>query len=103
MSDRSLPAAAASYIRWFRDVGLADVPLVGGKNASLGELSRMGTATGVRVPDGFAVTAEAYRDQLAIGGLGQRVAGRLRGIDGTDLEALAAAGADLRAWVEEAP
>lgn len=50
-----------SYIRWFSEIGIDDVPLVGGKNASLGEMYQNLTAEGVRVPNGFAVTAEAYR------------------------------------------
>jgi pyruvate,water dikinase len=50
-----------SYIRWFNEIGLDDVPLVGGKNASLGEMYQNMTTEGVRVPNGFAVTAEAYR------------------------------------------
>jgi pyruvate,water dikinase len=54
-------SAASPYIRWFRDVGVDDVPLVGGKNVSLGELYRELTLAGVRVPDGFAITADAYR------------------------------------------
>ena len=52
------------YIRWFNDLGMADVPLVGGKNASLGEMYRELAAEGVRVPNGFAITAEAYRHVL---------------------------------------
>jgi pyruvate,water dikinase len=50
-----------SYIRWFKEIGIDDVPLVGGKNASLGEMYQNLTADGVRVPNGFAITAEAYR------------------------------------------
>ena len=50
-----------SYIRWFSDIGLRDVALVGGKNASLGELYRELTGRGVRVPNGFAITADGYR------------------------------------------
>jgi phosphoenolpyruvate synthase/pyruvate phosphate dikinase len=50
-----------SYIRWFNEIGLDDVPLVGSKNASLGEMYQNLTTEGVRVPNGFAVTAEAYR------------------------------------------
>ena len=49
--------SAQTFIRWFSDITLADVPLVGGKNASLGEMYRNLTETGVRVPNGFAVTA----------------------------------------------
>jgi phosphoenolpyruvate synthase/pyruvate phosphate dikinase len=51
----------ADFIRWFEDIGIDDVPDVGGKNASLGEMYRELTPEGIRVPDGFAVTATAYR------------------------------------------
>ena len=50
-----------SYIRWFKEIGIDNVPLVGGKNASLGEMYQNLTADGVRVPNGFAITADAYR------------------------------------------
>ncbi len=56
-----LPTTDVVYIRWFADLGLDDIPLVGGKNASLGELYRALSAVGVRVPPGFAITADAYR------------------------------------------
>ena len=56
--------ADANYIRGFRELGLKDVPLVGGKTASLGELYTALTPKGINVPDGFAVTAAAYRDAL---------------------------------------
>ncbi|WP_445928509.1 PEP/pyruvate-binding domain-containing protein [Marinomonas sp. TI.3.20] len=52
------------YIRWFEEIGIDDVAQVGGKNASLGEMYQQLTAQGVRVPNGFAVTAEAYRKVL---------------------------------------
>ena len=55
---------SGSYIRFFEEIGIDDVPLVGGKNASLGEMYRELTPQGVKVPNGFAVTAEAYRDML---------------------------------------
>jgi pyruvate,water dikinase len=57
--------AGSKYVRFFADLQLADVPLVGGKNASLGELYRALRPQGVLVPNGFAITAEAYRDVLA--------------------------------------
>ena len=57
-----------SYIRWFSELGVDDVAEVGGKNASLGELYRELTPLGVNVPNGFAVTASAYRDTLTAGG-----------------------------------
>jgi len=50
-----------AYIRWFNEIGIDDVPLVGGKNASLGEMYQNLTAEGVQVPNGFAVTAQAYQ------------------------------------------
>ena len=56
------------YVRWFSDLRLRDIPEVGGKNASLGELYSTLSAEGVRVPDGFALTAAAYRDMLARSG-----------------------------------
>ena len=78
---------------------MKDVADVGGKNASLGEMiSQLGGA-GVRVPGGFATTAGAYRQFLAQGGLDQRVAGRLRGLDVSDVSALARAGAEIRGWI----
>lgn len=53
-----------SWIRWFEDIGIQDIPLVGGKNASLGEMYRELASTGVKVPNGLAITAEAYREFL---------------------------------------
>ncbi len=53
-----------TYIRRFNELGIADVPLVGGKNASLGEMYRTLSGQGVKVPNGFATTAQAYRDYL---------------------------------------
>jgi len=52
------------YVKWFGELGMDDVPLVGGKNASLGEMTRELSALGLRIPEGFAVTAQAYRDML---------------------------------------
>ncbi|MDH6236187.1 phosphoenolpyruvate synthase [Cryobacterium sp. CG_9.6] len=59
----------SSSVVWFDDIGLADISRVGGKNASLGEIVRSLTASGVRVPDGFATTADAYRGFIAYNGL----------------------------------
>ena len=61
------------YIRWFEEIGIEDVPLVGGKNASLGEMVRELTAEGIKVPNGFAVTAEAYWNLLRTSGLEQYI------------------------------
>jgi pyruvate,water dikinase len=92
-----------AYIRWLREIALTDVPLVGGKTASLGELYRELAPAGVRVPDGFAITADAYSEIIGAGGLWERIADLLRGVDGRDVAALAAAGAELRRLVEAAP
>ncbi len=54
-----------NYIRWFNELTIDDVPLVGGKNASLGEMYQALTPQGIQIPNGFAVTAEGYRYLLA--------------------------------------
>ncbi len=82
---------------------MTDVDRVGGKNASLGELLSQLTSAGIRVPDGFATTAEAFRLFLKEGGLEDRISERLNGLDVDDVKALAQAGADIRRWIEEAP
>ena len=82
---------------------MTDVPRVGGKNASLGEMIGELSAAGVRVPGGFATTADAFREFLARDGLGGRIRQRLAGLDVADVRSLAAAGGDIRAWVEAAP
>ncbi|MEX5312860.1 PEP/pyruvate-binding domain-containing protein, partial [Kocuria sp. CPCC 205233] len=61
---------AAPEVRWFEELGIADVPLVGGKNASLGELVRELASRGVRVPGGFATSADAYRSYVEANGIG---------------------------------
>ena len=95
--------AGARYIRWFRDIGLADVGTVGGKNASLGELYRELRSTGVRVPNGFAVTAEAYRHFLETGGLADVIRETLTGLDTGNLSALAERGRRIRSAIVAAP
>jgi pyruvate,water dikinase len=92
-----------SYIRWFRDLRLSDIPLVGGKTASLGELYSQLHSAHVRVPDGFAITAEAYRALLGRGGLQRRLREILDALRVDDVTALAVAGATLRRLVESAP
>lgn len=81
---------------------MTDVDRVGGKNASLGELLSQLTSAGIRVPDGFATTAEAFRLFLKEGGLEDRIAERLKGLDVDDVKALAQAGAEIRSWIEQA-
>jgi pyruvate,water dikinase len=91
------------YIRWFRELSLTDLPLVGGKNASLGEMFQQLTPLGVRVPDGFAVTAEAYRDALDAANAWPELHRLLDALDKTDVTALAQAGARARDIVYGAP
>ncbi len=91
------------YIRWFETLGMNDVPIVGGKNASLGEMIARLTAAGVNVPNGFATTAQAYRDFLAHEGLDARIQQRLATLDVADVNALGLAGKQIRQWIREAP
>ena len=77
------------YVRWFGDLGVADVAEVGGKNASLGELFRELNPLGVNIPNGFAITAAAYRDTLTESGTWQGLEEILRDIDKTDVNDLA--------------
>ena len=92
----------AGYIRWFDEIGLGDIALVGGKNASLGELHGGLRAAGVRVPDGFAVTADAYRAALAEAGAWPALHRLLDGLDVTDVAQLAERAAKARRVVYEA-
>jgi pyruvate,water dikinase len=102
--NRSNPDMTASdYVVRFEDLRLADIPRVGGKNASLGEMIANLTARGIRVPGGFATTAAAYRGFLADNGLTARIDARLAALDSDDVEALARCGAEIRRWVVEAP
>ena len=82
---------------------MADTARVGGKNASLGELIGELSAAGVRVPGGFATTADAFREFLARDGLAGRIRRRLADLDVSDLQALASAGGEIRGWIEAAP
>lgn len=91
------------YAAWLKDLRMTDLEKVGGKNASLGEMIGGLSAAGIRVPGGFATTAEAYRAFLASSGLDGRIRDRLRGLDPTDVEALAKCGAEIRGWIEQAP
>jgi len=91
------------YLVWFENLGMGDVGRVGGKNASLGEMISQLTAKDVRVPGGFATTAEAYREFLAQHDLAGRIRQRLATLDVEDVTALAAAGADIRRWIVELP
>ena len=91
------------YIRWFEDLGLADVPLVGGKNASLGELYRELSPLGVSVPNGFAVTAHAFRDTLSEAGLRAELEELMGEFDKSDVAELSRRARRARELVYAAP
>ena len=84
------------FIRFFDQLGIQDVPLVGGKNASLGEMFRELSAQGVRVPNGFAITAEAYRYMLDAAGAWDALHEALDGLDPDDMQDLARRGKRAR-------
>ncbi len=92
-----------TYIIPFNRLGMGDVERVGGKNASIGEMIGHLSRVGVKVPDGFATTADAFREFLAQGGLAQRIAKALDGLNIDDVERLAATGSQVRQWVLATP
>lgn len=91
------------YIQWFKDLGIDDVPVVGGKNASLGEMIANLATAGIRVPDGFATTADAFREHIQVSGLDTRINALLDDLDTNDVKALAQTGAQIRQWVMDTP
>jgi pyruvate, water dikinase len=91
------------YIRWFDEISIADVPLVGGKNASIGEMYRELAGSGIRIPNGFAVTAHSFRYLLESGGLLPEMRRILAEINKSDLNAFARSGQRLREMIYEAP
>ncbi len=91
------------YIRWYRELSLSDVSLVGGKNASLGEMYRELTPKGMKVPNGFAVTAEAYRKLVRSAGILPEMEELVRGLSREDLEEFARRGRRLRELIYQAP
>ncbi len=92
-----------SYVVSFEQLRMTDVDSVGGKNASLGEMISQLADAGVRVPGGFATTAQAFRDFLSGTGLDTRIADRLKTLNPDDVRELALAGAQIRQWIVEAP
>src|SRR3989440_295697 len=90
------------FVRWFSDVGLPDVGLVGGKNASLGEMIRSLAPLGVRVPDGFAITAEAYRHFLHEAGIDGEIRELLSGLKREDVHDLVDRSAKIRGLITSA-
>lgn len=92
----------AGVIRWFEEIGIEDIPLVGGKNASLGEMYRELAPKGIRVPNGFAITVEAYRDVLRAAHLDVKLRDLLRDLDTQNLENLGQRGRQVRQAILEA-
>ena len=93
---------ATALVVPFENLRMSDVEVVGGKNASLGEMISQ-LPQGVRVPTGFATTAHAFREFLKYEGLHDRISQRLAALDVDDVRALAEAGAEIRGWVENQP
>src|SRR5687767_14637385 len=93
----------AMRVAWLKDLRMADLERVGGKNASLGEMIGGLAAAGIRVPGGFATTADAFREFLSTNGLERRIAERLKQLDSRDVKALAACGKEIRSWILKCP
>ncbi len=91
------------YVLWFAQLGMDDVEVVGGKNASLGEMISNLASAGVSVPNGFATTAAAYREFLDHAGLAARIHQALSALDPDDVDALVRTGKDIRGWVMDQP
>ncbi len=85
-----------SLILWFKEIGIKDVALVGGKNAALGEMYRTLTRVGVNIPNGFAVTAQAYRYFMEKSGTGEKIEKTLKGLDTRDIKDLQKRGHAVR-------
>ncbi|MCK4534956.1 MAG: phosphoenolpyruvate synthase, partial [Syntrophobacterales bacterium] len=86
----------SKLVLWFNEIELDDIPQVGGKNASLGEMLRELTAKGVNIPDGFAVTAHAYRYLLDSAGIKDEMETILSDLDTHDMHNLSEKGEKLR-------
>ena len=84
------------FVKWFEEIGAEDVALVGGKNASLGEMIRSLANKGVNVPSGFAITVEGYKDVIEQAGIGPRINEALEGLDTRDMRDLAERGKKIR-------
>ena len=91
------------YVLWYQELGMQDVPRVGGKNASLGEMISNLANAGVQVPGGFATTAEAFNEFLEQSGLNEKIHTILDSLDVDDVNELAKVGAQIRQWVIDTP
>jgi pyruvate,water dikinase len=91
------------YVIKLEELGMDDIEVVGGKNASLGEMISKLSSLGVTVPGGFATTSAAYRDFIATSGLDKKIAGILDSLDVDDINGLTSAGRTIRSWIMETP
>jgi pyruvate,water dikinase len=91
------------FVKWFEEIGTQDVALVGGKNASLGEMIRNLGAKGLNIPPGFAITAEAYKYVVEKAGIGQEIQEILIGLDTHNMEDLAERGEKIRNLIAHSP
>jgi len=91
------------YVLWYQELGMQDVPRVGGKNASLGEMISNLANAGVQVPGGFATTADAFNEFLDQSGLNAKIHDILDTLDVDDVNTLAKVGADIRQWIIDTP
>jgi len=91
------------FVKWFEELGARDVALVGGKNASLGEMIRNLGEKGINVPPGFAITAEAYKYVMEKAGISQKIKDTLANLDTHDLENLAKRGEKIRNLIANSP
>jgi pyruvate,water dikinase len=91
------------YIAWLHELGMGDLPRVGGKNASLGEMIGNLSELGVAVPGGFATTALAYQEFLAQSGLADKIEAELSGLEVDEISELTASGRRIRDWIMQTP
>lgn len=95
-ASRAAVPTSPVFIKWFRELSIGDIPLVGGKNASLGEMFRELAPKGVKVPDGFAITSDAYRHLLRSANLDEEITRILHGLDTGDMDNLRERGQRVR-------
>lgn len=87
------------FVRFFSDVGINDIEYVGGKNASLGEMYRHLSDEGIKVPNGFATTSQAYHYYMVHNDLVEKIRQALEKLDTNDVKALAQTGRQIRSWI----
>jgi pyruvate,water dikinase len=91
------------YIRWFKEITIKDVPIVGGKNASLGEMYRYLSPQGINIPNGFAITAKAYFDFLEKGKIKKPIQNLLKNLNPQDIKSLQRIGKEIRKLIIQTP